>query len=251
MRRRTYAVTAAILLLSIGAPSLQASDLWDRAVAQYADLGDLIPGRMVIRFDQYNGRGSLVSSETSELEISVGPDGEILSRIVRATRNGEDVTEQRRENPSGGSPFGGSNGSDGDQENDNSPFAGLQKSPFDPDEQHAVSVTDTGRTETVDGIRARVFEFQQLTGNTARTSGTAWISEETGSPVMLTASVEPLPGYVESFEMIQRFAGGGSGRWYMTAMEFSGEGRILFLRRRLESEFLFSEYFPAAGEQVD
>jgi hypothetical protein len=230
------------LLLLSGFASLSASDLWDMAVEYYAVYGDMVPGRLSIRFDQYNGRGRLVSSEFSELELSMGPDGEVQSEVVFASKDGKDVTEERRENPSGGAPFGG--GNDEPDDDSDSPFAGLQRSPFDPDEQDRVTVVDTGRRERINGIQTRVHEFEQRTGESARTVGTAWIAEESGTPVKVVASISPLPGFVDSFEMIQTYDTDRAGRWFMTSMEFIGEGNILFIRRRLESEFLFSDYFP-------
>lgn len=235
---------AIALLLSTGFVPLFASDLWDRAVEYYAAYGDLVPGRLSIRFDQYNGRGRLVSSELSELELSVGPDGEIQSEVVFASKDGKDVTEERRENPSGGAPFAGGGGDDDADDQSDSPFAGLQRSPFDPDEQGRVTVVDTGRRERINGVETRVHEFEQRTGESARTVGTAWIAEESGTPIKVVASISPLPGFVHSFEMIQEYGTDRAGRWFMTSMEFIGEGNILFIRRRLESEFLFSDYFP-------
>ena len=247
MRRTVFRWVAIGLLLTGGLTSLSASDLWDRAVEYYAAYGDLVPGRLTIRFDQYNGRGKLVSSEISELAVSVGPEGEIQSEVVFASKDGKDVTEERRENPASGSPFGGGN-DDADENDSDSPFAGLQRSPFDPDEQDHITVVDTGRRESINGIPTRVHDFEQRTGESARTIGRAWIAEQDGTPVKLIANIAPLPGFIDSFEMIQKYATDGLGRWFMSSMEFIGEGNILFIRRRFESEFLFSDYFPLPAD---
>jgi hypothetical protein len=242
LRART---TIAAAVLFACATVAGAGELWDQAVGLYEEYGSLLPGRMTIRLDQYNGRGNLLSSETSEYELGVGPSGEIETRITSAFKDGEDVTEDRQNGSRSGSPFGGDN--DGE---DDSPFAGLQKSPFDPAEQESVSVTDTGRLEMVGGVRTRVHLFQQSTSGENRTTGTAWIAEATGVPVRLSAAIEPLPGFIDMFQMDQTFEVDTDGRWYMARMEFVGEGNILFVRRRVESEFEFSDYFLPPSQSL-
>lgn len=232
-----------LVLLFVPAFLLPASSLWERAVELYASYDGLVPGRMEIRFDQYNGRGKLVTTEESEIDIWIGSEGEVQSRIVRATKDGEDVTEERRENPrSGAPPFGGRPGDDGDDEGDGA-FAGLQQSPFDPLEQPNVRIVDVGLPVIIEGVRAQAFEYEHETGPESVTRGTAWLSMETGEPIRLHATVDPLPSFVREFGIRQRFDRDDAGRWIVRELEFEGVGRFLFLERRIESRLLFSDYF--------
>lgn len=247
MNRVFARITCMALLLGICAVTAMSGELWSQAVDLYDTYGDLLPGRLSVQFDQYNGRGGLVSSERSEMAVEVGPSGEVESRIIYASKNGEDITEKRRDDTGSGAPFGGGGG---DPQSD-SPFAGLQMSPFDPLEQARVTVIDTGRSETIDGVQTRIHLFQHSTGGESMTTGTVWLAEETGAPVKLTASIEPLPGFIDVFQMVQMFETDSEGRWYMTRMEFVGEGNILFVRRRLESELEFSEYFLPPPEPLN
>lgn len=237
-------LTAILLLLLAPALVLPATPLWERAVELYRSYGDLVPGRMEIRFDQYNGRGKLVATEESEIDIWVDADGEVQSRVIRATKDGEDVTEERRENPrAGGPPFGGGPGDS--QEDDEGAFAGLQRSPFDPLEQANVRIVDVGPAALVNGVRAQAFEYEHRTGPEAVTRGTAWLSVDTGEPVRLDATVEPLPSFVREFVLRQHFDRDDEGRWIVRELEFDGAGRFLFLERRIESRLVFSDYFPS------
>lgn len=228
-------------LLAI-ASAAWSTELWDQAVILYEQNQELLPGRMIIRFDQFNGRGDLVSSETSDVLLYLDESGEMQSTIVSATKNGRDVTESRRENPSSGSPFG-SRGGGGNESDDDNAFAGLQRSPFDPLEQSHVLVVDTGRTEYVGTTAARVHEFELRTGEKSRTTGVAWLSVSDGTPLRVEATVAPLPIFVQIFEFVQEFSTDEAGRWFMSSMEFNAEGSFLFIRRRIESVFEFSDYF--------
>jgi len=235
--------TLALLVLLLAPSLLPASSLWERAVTLYSSYDDLIPGRMEIQFDQYNGRGKLVATEESEIDIWVDSNGDINSRIIRATKDGDDVTEERRENPrSGAPPFGGRPGSE-EEDGDGGAFAGLQRSPFDPAEQPNVRIVEVGLPVVVDGARVQAFEYEHETGAESVTRGTAWLAAETGEPVRLDATVEPLPSFVREFALRQRFDRDDEGRWIVRELEFDGVGRFLFLERRIESRLIFSDYF--------
>jgi len=235
-----YALLFALGLL-VGSAA-QANSLWDDAVSLFDSYGDLIPGHMEVAFDQYNGRGELVTSDRSTIAIWTDETGETQSRVISAERNGEDVTEERRDDPSSGAPpFGGP--PDDDEEQSDNAFAGLARSPFDPEEQDHVTITNIGPVEIVEGVRSQVFEFRHQTSDRASNTGTAWLDTETGEPVLLRLSIEPLPRFISEFEMEQYFARDEQGRWVVRRLEFVGAGRILFLQRRIESRLIFSEYF--------
>lgn len=249
MRRRSIA----LLLLAAAAAAAPAQPrptiahggdaLWAEAVALYSEFGALLPGRMIVSFEQYNGRGNLVSTDRSEIEIWLDDDGEVQSRILSATRDGEDVTEERRDDPSSGAPpFGGGPG-DGEDDDENG-FAGLQRSPFDPAEQANVTVTSIGAAQVISGVRALPYEFVHETTAETRNRGTAWIAVESGDPVLLEITLDPLPRLVSEFLMRQEYERDGEGRWIVRRLEFSGAGSILFIRRRIESRLVFSDYFP-------
>lgn len=224
--------------------SISANSLWENAVDLYGETQGLVPGRMAVRFDQYNGRGRLVSTEVTELELRIDPNGEIESYVLYAESNGENVTEERREDPqsAGGGPFGG--GSDGD-EGGNNPFSGIQVSPFDPEEQSRVTLTRIGPATILDGVTVRPIDFVHQASEDRANTGTAWIAVDSGEPVALEITIEPLPRLVTEFLMRQEFGRDGEGRLVMERMQFTGEGTLLLIRRRIESELVFSQYFPS------
>lgn len=231
-----------VVILGLAQLSLLSADsLWDEAVEIFSEYRDLTPGRMEIHFEQYNGRGKLVSTDETELLMWSDENGETTSRIVFARHNGEDVTEDRREDPDSGRPSFTGNG-DGDE---NGAFAGLQRSPFDPQEQSNVSVSVNDGLEVADGTEVRSFEFRHATGPDTYTAGTAWLDAESGEPVRLQLTIAPLPRFVDSFSMRQEFGRDEEGRWITRRLEFDGEGSFLFFRRRIESRLIFSEYFLA------
>jgi hypothetical protein len=237
MRNQWYAI--ATLAIIVASP-LIGQELWQQAVDFHRTYGDLTPGRVEVRFSQYNGREELVSNEESLYVISVTNDGELDSRLIYARKDGEDVTDERREDPSGGSPFGG--GPEGESEGGGA-FSGLGKSPFDPEEQGNVVVTATEEINRVNGYRARRYDFVHHTGADSASIGSAWLETQTGMPVRLQVGLEDPPGFVDTFRMVQEYSLDDQDRWVGTSLRFSGAGRILFFRRRIESSLDFSDHF--------
>ncbi len=236
-------ITTVSALLLVSAAMPLSADLWEQAVSLFEANQRLVPGRMEITFDQYNGWGRHISSERTVIEISLDESGELDTRILYAEKDGRDVTEERRENPQGGNPFG-SGPDDGDDDPDEeSPFSGLQKSPFASTEQDAVSYQDTGRREIRGGRLTHLYQYTHAATESAATTGIAWLAADSGAPVAIEATLSPLPGFVDTFSMTQEFAQTDES-WYLESMTFDGEGRILFLRRRVESQMAFAEYFP-------
>ncbi|TVQ21871.1 MAG: hypothetical protein EA382_12980 [Spirochaetaceae bacterium] len=232
-------VGATLLVLAV--PDAPADELWSQAVSLHREYGTLVPGRMQIRFQQYNARNRLISDDESEVRIFVDASGEVSSEIVFARQNGRDVTAERQRNPSGSSPFGPPQ-SGSTQESDGNAFSGLLKSPFDPDEQSQVTFL-AGSLDEINGTRARKYSFRHDTGASSITVGTAWLSLSDGMPLRISLQLEPTPRFVDEFTMVQSFARDAVGRWVNVLTTFEGSGSFLFLRRRIESTFVFSEYF--------
>lgn len=227
--------TAAVILVSIGLSTVvdQVSaetthQLWREAVRIHEQNQPWHAGLVRVSFVQYNRRGEQISSSRSLIEVSVGSDGELVSTVVESYEDGE-VNEEQSE---GGPPFGG-------EEN---AFEVLQTSPFDPAAQPRVTVRETDRFRYIDGFPAVAFEYTVAGDGKRSAVGTAWLLEESGRPILLEATIDPLPRYLESFSARQSYSG-DSERWTASALDFDAEVRFLLIRRRIESAMEFSDYF--------
>jgi hypothetical protein len=228
------------IIIGLVAHCLIAQSLWDRAVDYYRRFGDLTPGRVEVRFTQYNGRGERISTEESLYRIRLGADGELDSTLVYARKDGDDVTQERREDPSSGTPFGG--GPEGESEGGGA-FSGLAKSPFDPAEQDNVQVTQTNDISRMNDEVVRRFDFVHDTGADSASVGSAWLAVDSGMPLKLELGLEDPPMFVNAFAMTQYYGTDNQARWVGTAMEFTGSGQILFFSRTIESRLQFSDHF--------
>jgi hypothetical protein len=238
---------------AVSALPISADTLWNRAVEIFEENEGLFARRMSFRYDEYDGRGELRNWEERTMRMSMGEDGETEGEILSATRNGEDVTEDRREDPSGGGPalFGGAGGQDasdgpegeaGDAEDDGG-FRNLEKSPFDPEEQNRVVYEATGEHRVIDGERARAYTFTHRPFGETATVGTAWLDVESGAPLLVEMTLDPLPrpALLKELSMLSEYEFDGQ-MWYVSDVEMVVSGQFLFLRRTIETTMEFSDY---------
>lgn len=221
--RRVITLSLALFTAALGWGE---SALWNGAVRSFARNEVWQPGLIRVRFDQFNRRGEQISSSRSLLQVTVDENGELQTTVIESEEEGED------EESSGGPPFG----------DDDNAFAVLQISPFDPAAQDRVEARATGETRTIRGRQATAFAYT-VTGEGRRNAvGTAWLATDSGAPLLLETSIEPLPVYLESFFASQSF-GGNDDRWTADALSFEANVRFLLIRRRIESALEFSDYF--------
>jgi len=122
--------------------------------------------------------GKVRRHTTSSFEVRPGPDGKPRPFLVKATRKGEDVTEERREENA-------KREKKGDEIKDVNNI-------FHPSWYGKNRVTRTGLTETIEGHTCIAFEFLVNTDD-GSWSGVLFLQEETGIPRKIVAIPDKLP----------------------------------------------------------
>jgi hypothetical protein len=214
--------------------SAQDTELWQRATELYAGNDHWQAGRVDVSFVQYNRKDERISSHRSVLSVAVGPDGELETTVVESYEDGTEEDKNRE-----GPPFG-----DGDE----NAFAVLEVSPFDPDEQHRVSAEPLGRIRRLDGRTVVGYGYTVSGDGKHEAIGTAWLDQESGRPLSIEATIDPLPRYLEELTAYQRYSG-PEGLWAPESLAFTARVKFLLFRRRIESSMVFSQYFQYDNSQ--
>jgi hypothetical protein len=218
------------LSLAVAAPLWCSDALWQLAVETYTRNSNLTPGRMLVQVVQYNGRGHVVSEMESEMAISLDENGEIVTEVIYT--RGELEPQEEGENADGG-PFGQDGGGS---------FAGLNVSPFDPEQQEVVSADRDGPQTWIEGVAVIPYHYEHQANDEALVVGTAWLSADDGTPVRLSYTIDPLPRFLRSFEVSQSYSD-VDGEWTLGEILIEVDARFLFVRRLVESRMEFSDYF--------
>jgi hypothetical protein len=244
---------AAFLVLFAIAPAAasatQQDPLWDRAISVYEENADWHPRLITVRTEEYDGQGNLRHEERTVTRQYLTDQGELESELVSATRDGKDITEERRENPDAGRTFGPPTGSEDQAESSPEGFAPVYQSVFSPEQQRHVEYTRTGRTRRINGRRAVAFSFIHEPNSEARAEGTVWIDEETAEPLLLESSLDPPMIFVQEFSYSHRFATEGD-EWRLRTMRFNVGAGLLMFKRDFDITMEFSDYFYAPGVEI-
>jgi hypothetical protein len=249
-------VMAFLLLVAVVLPLAARSGedpLWNKAVALYDDTEDWQPRLISIRSEEYDGRGNLKHEETTVTRQYVSENGSLETELVSVVRDGEDITEERRENPQAGRSFGppggAQDGDDGDDEESGEAFAALFESIFDPAQQEYVSHRRTGRRRRVDGEPAVAYSYSHEPNEEARGEGTAWLHADSGEPLLVESTLDPPIVFVKDFGMVYRY-GTRNGDWRLRSMEFNVSAGVLMFTREFDVTMEFEDYFHAPNAEI-
>ena len=172
--------------------------LWDKAVAVAAQNEDWLPGRWDERQETLGAGGRVLGVLTRRISIGPGPEGALEVRLVRATRDGRDVTAGEREV----------------LEDEKARFEETREedNPFLRAVQGRVDPMRLNRMREIDGRVCAALAYGQRTAD-GEWMGTAWIEDETGLPVELQRKPRPDEGIPEVL-VTTRYGSSPDGGWF-------------------------------------
>ncbi len=224
---------ASLALVSPHLFPLEADAAWSRAASLAAESKRLSPG--LIRFEslEYGKQGEILSREESISRISYDVAGKSSSQIIKATKDGKDVTEEKRAEAAKqkGPPRGGM-GSDGG-------FG--MPDPLNP-EKGASVIRQTPVRENRDGVDSWKFPFEYKKKGTLSSAGFLWIEAETGRPTAMEYKLKPLPLGVKHADFSLRFSAHEGSGVVIDWMRIGFDVNLLVFNKRMDMEISLSDY---------
>ena len=212
------------LFFTLSAVAGQANDhLWQKSLELFSKNSEWHPGMLLVRTKEYSDSGELKSSTYTEIEYRIDNNGELKPEIVLAVKDGKDITEKQKRG----------------RRRDGNPFLA---SPFNPEFQESIEVTPTNTTKRVGSGICRGYELT-LEYEKKRYTGTAWIEESSGAPLLLILEMISLPTFLDSMIMTFHYTFMPDGTWYTTKIEMEGSGTILFQKKIFYSETVLENHF--------
>jgi hypothetical protein len=210
--------------------------IWKKAVALAARNANWVPSDLYLRVEELNRSGLVKNIRETWMKLSLDDSERLKPEVVRALKNGEDVTDEAREKQRRKT-------GDAGEEDDSS----IQvTTPFDPDVREAVTFAATGERRVISRSRCVGFEFTQEVepskGKPFRLRGKAWLEEGTGAPLLMTFTLDPKPLGVKQIENTVRFEFQGNERWYPQSVETEGTAGFLFIKKTFRTRMEFSGY---------
>lgn len=237
---RAFAAFFALAFLPALLPALDAEAAWQAAAAMTAQAEAWKASEMGMTIVEFAKDGVEKSREESSYRLSYGADGKVESELIRAMKDGKDITEERRAESS--SKKGRGWGRPGQGEGGGMPQ--LFKPP-------AGDTVERGQAYAgVHSARAVwVFPFRYRVKGGLSYEGELFLDKADGRPVALSGSAgKGIPG-LEYMKMDVRYADNGQAG-LVDRLEMRMKGRFLLKRIDYAFGMGFTGYAPpgtAAG----
>ncbi|MCX6558128.1 MAG: hypothetical protein NTW95_11995 [Candidatus Aminicenantes bacterium] len=250
-----------IMVLAIACSAAAAEDgagadslgLWQKALVVFQKNSDWVPGKMSILSEMLDRKGRPDSITQMVFNIVLDGRGKARTELLQAFKDNKDVSAEMKKKMETSEEPDGKNAKKKDT------FTiSLADSPFNPDKQHQVTVQATGEKQLLFEKTCRRFDFSFQTEIVQKSKkenltwvGKAWLDENSGIPVKLEFSFEPLPKHVYSLWTIYMYETTVSGDWYLKEIKVQGHGGFLFIKKGFRSTTNFSEYRrqPQKGDE--
>lgn len=221
-----------------------ADSLWLKAVSISEKNDDLVPGLMKMHMQEVDKHGKpkdLDKYHEVWSTLSLGEDGEVEYEMIKTVENGKDVTEEEKAKEEKEK----AREKDGDDEEGGDGESHEMKgySPFDSENQGAVSIAALGSGGIVNGKSTAVYEFSERTPDDIEISGKAWLQIDTGVPVRVEYTPDPLPKRVKRMVTTMEYNHIYPDSLVVSRMFVEVTGGILFIKKHFHMDMTFDEYW--------
>ena len=224
-----------------------ADDLWPKAVQWGEQFKDWVPGTMVMVSEMLDKSGR--ATETTEIHFRLfrKPDGELEQEMVKYIEDGKDVTKEKRaemEKAKAEAAAEEKKAGKKKDKNDEEVSVGIEVSGvFHPDLQKGTQAKPGVQRRAVGGRMGLEHTFTQKQKDGSSVQGTAWLDRDTGLPLEVDSSPDPLPSHVKEMATVVLYGPGSGENWHAVEMVTKGVGGILFIKKRFRFAMKFGDYF--------
>jgi hypothetical protein len=235
---------AAFLLMAAGPLlfSQEAAEAWARAKEARIRADGMQPRSMRMLSKEYGKEGQVQSTEEQTISILYGPDGNMDVEVLRATKDGKDVTEEKRKEFAKRDGRGGNGGNKPD-----GGFGGMEMpDPLAPKDEKSLKLGDAVLEES-GGWPVWRFPFEMKAGLLLSTVGFIRIDGKTGLPLEMEYSFKPLPLGVKRADMRIAYASAGDVP-LVERVDMRIDSNLVIFKKKIDYFMEFSDYVPVPAK---
>jgi len=218
--------------------------LWQKALDIFRKNSDLYPEKITILSEILDRHNQPATVTQLFFTIAMDANGQLVTKLTRALKNSKDISDEMRKKVE----IRDLNKDKAHPKRD-SLTVSLSDSPFNPERQKNVTFHASDEKQMLFGHFCRRFDFIYQTeivrkGEPEKLtwSGMAWLDENSGLPLKLEFSLEPLPNRVRSLWTIYLYEISPPDNWVLKKITISGQGGFLFIKKRFRSSTSFGDY---------
>ncbi len=258
MKAKTLAFFVALLIVCLhpasagttaldsapAAPGADPSPLWQKALDVFQKNRDWFPGKVAVRSEILDRKGRPDSVSRLFFDVLFDDRGEARTELTQAFKNDKDVSAEMKKKLALSAAK-----EEKDAKKNNRYTVSMADTPFNPEKQQHVTVRASAEKQLLFGRVCQRFDFSFRTsiGRKDKTEnltwiGKAWLDENSGIPIKLEFSFEPLPKNVHSFWSIYLYETSPADVWTLKEIRVEGQGGFLFIKKGFRSTTVFSDY---------
>lgn len=232
---------------------LNPSGLWQKAIDIFQKNNAWIPGKVTIFSEVLDRQGRSESMTKLYFKMIVDDKSEVRSELLQAFKDGKDISADMKKK------LALREAQDKKVAKKKDTFSvSLADNPFNPDRQQDVTARAHAEKQLLFGTLCQRFDFSFKTEMVRKDKaekiswvGKAWLEENSGIPLKLEFSLEPLPKNVHSLWTIYLYDLTAAGDWVLKEIKVQGQGGFLFIKKGFRSTTRFSDYRrqPQKGDE--
>lgn len=226
--------------LALAGPSLFPMDskaAWQAAQDMARASKTVYPGEISFITVEYGKKGEVLSSEETVSNMIYGPEGEMETRILRATKDGKDVTAEKRAEYEKNAKKAKKGGKD------DSGFSSFgMPEPFTPPEGDRLKLGEASPAKE-NGAEYWDFPFEYDTKKGFFSyKGTIRLDAASGRPVSMEYGLKKAVIGVKSARFLVLYAPYGSSSFVAERMDIGFDAQILLARKIMDMKIAMSGY---------
>jgi hypothetical protein len=213
----------AAFFLVVGTTLWAQSELWEKATRVEGLAGGAVPATMTSMMEELNGDGSRKSILETTMAITYDASGKVeKTELVKAFRDGKDVTGEMKKNEARRGPQTGSGGGMG--------MFGFNGTFFSEDARKKTSLLPGAAWIQKNGRRTARVPFEMGMGAMGKMKGTADIDADSGIPSIVHSQAS-FP-FVKDLAFTMEYVPLPGGGFVLSRMEFAGVTSLLLGKKR-------------------
>lgn len=241
---KSHTAGAILLTAAEEAVALNPVGLWQKALNVFQKNSDWFPERVTVFSEVLDRHGRSDSITKLYFKMSIDDNGVVRTELLQAFKDDKDVSADMKKKLEISEALNKKTAKKKDTLS-----ISLADNPFNPDKQQNLAVQAHTEKQLLFGKICRRFDFSFKTEIVRKEKaekitwiGKAWLEENSGIPLKLEFSIEPLPKRVYSLWTIYLYEITAGGDWVLKEIKVQGQGGFLFIKKGFRSITSFSNY---------
>ncbi len=206
--------------------------LWNKTIEIGEKSRELIPNKIISTTNEVDNNGKVKSSFLIDLKVSESKDHRLVFYINKATKDNKNITSEFRKEYKER------------QKKQQTNLTSLKDINllFFRESQKNVTVNKTNYKESIHHKKCIIYDFSFKRNEKENYKGRAWIEDETGLPIKLNFTMDPLPKLVKKLDIVFDYKNKSDSYYFIDNIKVEASASILLFEKFYNLSVYFVDY---------